>query len=300
MPVHPYLSALSAAVIFGFSFLFTKNALDFVTPNQLLALRFLVATLTMSLLWAFGVIKIRLKRQDLKGVLLLAFVQPILYFLCETQGVRLTTASEAGLMIALIPVFVTLLAIFALREVPSVRQFFFIVLSVLGVVFIVLSGGKATASLQALGFLALLGAVLSAALFNILSRNLSNRYSPAELTFVMMWLGALIFTALALLEPGSFEALVTGLKEKAVWMAVVYLGIFSSVLAFFGINYALSKLEASRAAVFNNISTVVSVLAGVFFGGEPFLWYHFVGGALILVGVWGTNHFANVQGNSRA
>lgn len=293
--MHPYLPALTSAIIFGFSFLFTKGALDYVTPSQLLALRFLAAALTMSLLWALGVLKIKLKVQDLKGLLPLAIVQPILYFLFETQGVRLTTASEAGLMIALIPVFVTLLAIFALREIPSLLQSFFILLSVLGVIFIVLSGDKMSSSNQILGFLALFGAVLAAAFFNILSRNLSKRFSPAELTFVMMWTGALFFTFLALFEPGSIGALAAALKLKFVWTGVLYLGVFSSVLAFFGINYALSKLEASRAAVFNNLSTIVSVLAGVFFGHEPFLWYHFVGGILILTGVWGTNHFAKTK-----
>jgi drug/metabolite transporter (DMT)-like permease len=64
-------------------------------------------------------------------------------------------------------------------------------------------------------------------------------------------------------------------------------------VAFFGMNYYISKLGASRSAVFVNLSTIVSVAAGILFRGEPFYWYHLVGGVLILVGVWGTNHIAH-------
>ena len=56
-------------------------------------------------------------------------------------------------------------------------------------------------------------------------------------------------------------------------------------------NYMLSKVEASRSAVFANLVTIVSIMAGVLLLGDPFYWYHFVGSVLIVVGVWGTNQF---------
>jgi drug/metabolite transporter (DMT)-like permease len=197
-------------------------------------------------------------------------------------------------MIALIPVFVTLLAALFLKEIPSPLQAASILTSVFGVGFIVLGGGRLSTSGHTLGLVALLGAVLSAAIFTILSRWLSQQFRPVELTFVMMWAGAIFFGGLAFFEaqnrltPTPILAL---LQQREVWTAVLYLGLLSSVVAFFGMNYFIAKIGAARSAVFANLSTIVSVAAGIGLRGEPFHWYHLVGGVLILLGVAGTNRF---------
>ena len=120
--IRAYIVAVFTELIFGFSFIFTKGALDYVTPHQLLALRFITAAVVLTLLRILGIIKINLKNRPWGRVLLLALFQPVLYFILETTGVNLTTASEAGLMIALIPVWVTLLAALFLKEIPSPLQ----------------------------------------------------------------------------------------------------------------------------------------------------------------------------------
>lgn len=291
----PYIVAAAVSIIFGFSFLFTKGALDYLSPYQLLAYRFLTAALALTVLRVLGVIRIQLKGRPLWKVLALALVQPILYFVCETAGVKLTTSSEAGMMIALIPVVVAVLGAVFLQEKPTLLQWCFIVLSVFGVGFIVLGGQAVSVSGHGLGFIALSGAVLAAAVYNILSRRLSAIFQPVELTYVMMWAGAVFFTILAAAEHGavgSFGILLAPLAEPMVLAAVLYLGLLSSVAAFFCLNYVLSQIEASRSAVFANLTTVVSMIAGVAFRGEPFFWYHWIGGFLILLGVWGTNYFA--------
>lgn len=74
-------------------------------------------------------------------------------------------------------------------------------------------------------------------------------------------------------------------------IALVYLAVGASVGGFLLVNYSLSHLPASQSAVFANLVTVVSIIAGVVFRREPFLWYQAVGAVAILLGVWGTNYF---------
>src|SRR5690554_4629961 len=200
MNLSPYITAVGTSAIFGFSFLFTKEALNYLSPYQLLAGRFFIAALTMYLLRAVRLIKITVNRRFLRRILPLAFFQPFLYFFCETIGVNLTTSSEAGLMIALIPVFVAVFGAVFLREIPGFLQAVFILLSVAGVAIIVLGGEQLISSGNALGRTALLGAVTAGAISNILSRRLSREYRPVELTYVMMWTGALVFGFLSLVE----------------------------------------------------------------------------------------------------
>jgi drug/metabolite transporter (DMT)-like permease len=108
----------------------------------------------------------------------------------------------------------------------------------------------------------------------------------------MMGFGALLFNLIAIyrknFELGSYFNLLT---NTDVLISVIYLGVFSSVVAFFMMNYTLSKITAAESAVFANLTTVVSIIAGVVFRNEPFFKFQVVGAVLIIIGVWGTNYF---------
>lgn len=289
----PYLAGIGVALTWGFSFMFTRGALDYMAPFHLLGLRFAAAVAAMSLLRILGIINIKVVPRDYLNLLPLAFFQPILYFATETTGVLLTSASYAGMMIAIIPIFVAILAVFVLREYPNRLQVFFIIASVAGVIFIIYMDTQSITGVNPLGTLALLGAVVAAACYNIASRKASVDYKPIHTTWVMMVVGAVIFNAISLLQhlsAGKIGIYLTPLGE--LWTTVIYLGVISSVAAFFMYNYVLSKVTAAQGSVFANMVTVVAIAAGVIFRGETVFWYQFVGTAAILTGVWGTNRFA--------
>ena len=291
----PVLAGIAVSIFFGLSFMFTKTALDVLTPFHLLGLRFTFAAITLTLLYLFKLVKIELKGKNLKPLFLIALFQPVGYFISETMGVNMTSSSEAGMIIALIPVFVVIIGALFLKEQPTFIQMIFIIMSVVGVVFIVLMGGKSGASGNTLGMIILLGAVISAAAYNVLSRKLSLHFNPFEITFVMMWVGAIAFNGTALIQAaqkGEIGSYFAPLANMNVLISIVFLGILSSVAAFLLLNYMLSKMEASTTAVYLNMTTVVSIIAGVIFRSEAFYWYHMVGAIMILAGVWGTNHFA--------
>ena len=171
-------------------------------------------------------------------------------------------------------------------------------MSVSGVILIALVEALGKTSGNLLGLLILLGAPICAACFTVLSRYFSVRYRPAEITFVMMNLSAVVFTTLAIAEQaykGQLSTFFAPLTLPPVWMAILYLGVGSSVGAFFLTNYTLSKIEASQMSVFNNLTTLIAVVAAVVILREPLHWYHVVGGALIITGVWGTTTAAAKQ-----
>ncbi|HBI55891.1 MAG TPA: hypothetical protein DDY38_03570, partial [Firmicutes bacterium] len=105
-------------------------------PFHLLGLRFAAAVLTLILLRLLGIVTIKVTWPQFKALLPLAFFQPILYFPFETLGVQLTSSSQGGMMIAAIPIFVTILAAVVLKERPRPLQYPFILASVGGVIFI--------------------------------------------------------------------------------------------------------------------------------------------------------------------
>ena len=84
----------------------------------------------------------------------------------------------------------------------------------------------------------------------------------------------------------------TALGDSSFIIAVLFLSLASSVCAYMLCNYALARLPVARMTIFNNVSTVVSVVAGVLVMGDPFMLTSVIAFVLILAGVWGVNHFA--------
>lgn len=294
-PVVPLLAGSTTAVIWGISFLFTKDALNYTFPTQILGLRFTAAALALVVLEILGVIRINLQGKPLGRLLLLGFFQPFLYFISETWGVKWTNASEAGMIIGLVPVATALLAAVFLRERIGFWQALFILSSVAGVFVIVTAQGRVSFGVQVWGIAALFLAVLSTGIYSILSKKSSELFTPVEITYVMMWIGAILFSVLGVgqsITEGTLSIYLAPLAKPSVIIAVLYLGVLSSVGGFFLFNYALSRLTVSQSAPLINLTTVISVLGGVVVQGDPFGALHAVGVALIVVGVWGTNVMA--------
>ncbi len=291
-----YLAGVGYASIFGFSFLVTKGALETLDPFELLFLRFGLASLLMGALALARVVKLDYRGKRRRDLVLACLFQPILYFLCETFGLRESATSTAGIVLGALPAAVAVLGAVMLKERLSTRQALCLGLSIAGVALIVLQGslaGGKGAEGSPLGLALLVGAVASATFFNIYSRKSSRHYSVFETTFAMMLTGALFFGAVALARGAALGRLAgpEGLWARAAsaWVGILYLGALSSVLAFFLVNFTLSRLMASQSVVFANLTTVVSVAAGVFFRGERFGLVQAVGAVMIVFGVWGTN-----------
>ncbi len=289
----PYLAGSGVALTWGLSFMFTRGALDAISPFHLLGLRFAAAAIAMILLRVLGIIKIKISLNDYIYLMPLSIFQPILYFSAETTGIMLTSASYTGMIIAAIPIVVAIFSAAVLQEYPNRMQVFFIISSVSGVMFIVFMDNQSIEGVNPLGTLALLGAVAAAACYNIASRKASATYSPLQTTWVMMIVGAVSFNAIAITQSIIADEITLYFAPLTeLWLSVLYLGVASSVAAFFLFNYVLSKVPATQGAVFVNMVTVVAIAAGVIFMGESIYWYHLIGTAAILLGIWGTNRFA--------
>lgn len=280
------VAVLVVEVIFGFSFLFSKTAMQFASPLVLIADRFTVAFVLLTAVMLIAGIKFRIGKNVWKPIAMAMF-QPVLYFVFESYGINMTTSSFSGVMISLIPIVSVIAGIFVLGEFPSFLQYLFCVLSVCGVIIMTVStGGQGV--ITPLGVLCLFIAVVSCVAFNIFSRKISAEFTSFERTYAMTAVGAIVFNILALAESGgSVEAMLIPFKEPAFLVSVLYLGVLSSVVAFFLQNYSNTHLPVAKTSVFANISTVVSVLGGVIFLDEEFTLLSAVAVVMIIAGVTG-------------
>jgi len=280
-----------ANVIFGFSFLFTKVSLQLTTPFVLLASRFFVAFLVLSLILLVGRQRFALRGKPWGLLLLLGVFHPLLYFVGETYGLLYTSSTFSAIMIALIPIVSLWASALFLKEAPTVLQSLSCCLSVLGVILI--TANTCGGSNQWKGVLLLLFAVFADVGFSLLSRKISVSFSPFERTYVMFVIGFVVFFALMLRESGgSLTPFFDAFRLPALRTAILYLGIASSVVAFFLLNYANTHLPITRTIVFVNVTTLVTVVGGVVFLHETLSPLTLCAAGMIVLGVWGVQRFA--------
>ncbi len=288
------LAALIGNGIFGFSFMFSRMALSVAQPFVMLAYRFSIAFLFINVICIHsrrrrlgGWLRFQIPWRECAPLLLLGLIQPVLYFLCESYGISMTNATVSGIIIALIPIVALACGFLFMRERPSLKQIAFSILSIAGVVVMTLQQ-SAEGDIRFLGVLLLVGAVVCGAAYNILSRFLSGRFSALERTYVMMLTAAVSFVLLAactnLKTP---DALIAPVKDIKFMASMLYLSLFSSILAFLMLNYAATVLPVSKSTAFCNITTVLSVFAGVVFLGESITYVSLIAAAVIIIGVFG-------------
>jgi len=288
------LAALAGNSIFGFSFMFSRLALAEASPFVMLMYRFVIAffALTLVALWAKrtgkqGWLRFDVKPASALQLIPLGLVQPVLYFLCESYGISLTNATVSGVIIALIPIMALAAGFLFMKERASLRQIGFSVMSIAGVIVMTLQQ-SAGGTVQPLGVVLLVGAVACGAAFNIMSRKLSGAHSALERTWVMMLIAAITFTGLALFDTKADPVLLLVPLHSGRFMgAMMYLSIFSSILAFLCLNYAATILPVSKSTAFCNVTTILSVFAGVVFLGESINAISLAAAAVIIIGVFG-------------
>ena len=280
--------ALLAAVIFGMSFMFSKLALEVAKPTVLLAFRFITAFAAMSLVIGVNALVGKLRCRPLFAFSLKGLIQPGLYFFCENYGILYTSSAVAGTIIAVVPIACILMDVLVLHEKVTRRQVVCAVLCIVGVAFIYMGGET---HISALGLVFLLMTVGCDAVYYTLSHKAAERFTPFEVTYVMFTVGMLFFIPSALIQGAGHmaETFLPAMQSGSFWGAVVYLGLVSSVVAYFLLNFANANLTVSETSLFSNVTTVVSVLAGVVLLREPFGIWQIIGVVVILVCVYAAN-----------
>lgn len=228
----------------------------------------------------------KVDRADIGMIALLGLVNIPINQLLFIWGVDYTTAPNASLAYALTPVFVVILLAVWKRTSPGWRKMSGVVLAVLGAAIVLVDRGAAVSSEQTLGNVMVLAASVSWAAYTVIGRSLIVKYGPVQTTAMSFLAGLILYVPVwafvpvhdpmtVLISPGWFEH----------WAQLLYLGVITSGVGYGLWYYALSRLEASRVAVFNNLQPVLtSVLSFFMFGTVPTMMF-VLGGAIAIAGV---------------
>ena len=281
------IAAIVTHTFWGVSFLASRTALDTAHMFLLLSHRFLTSFLVLNLILLTGLGRLRLRGKRVLLAILLGVCEPVVYFFGEQYGILHSNTIFSGVMIAMIPIVSMAAAGPILHERSTAGQVIFSILSVCGVIGMGMMS-RGSGALEWGGVAALVIAVVSAAAYTLLSRGISGEFSPFERTYILIGLGAAVFTVLAMLQcRGSVRAYLQPLATPSYLISILFLSVCCSVLGYFLSSYALTKLPVAQATVFSNLTTAVSVFAGAYFLHEPFNVFGLICSIVILVGIWG-------------
>lgn len=277
----PTLAILATVGFWGLSFTSSKAVLNTgFPPLTMVCMRFIIASLILAPLYRRLEPGRGVRRQDRLPLVLSGLLGVSIYFFFESQGIKLTSASNAALIIATIPVF-TVCAEFLLNRTPiRWHQGLGIALSILGVYFIA-RRSQSHFPQALLGNLCMLGACLCWVAYILISSRLKDRFSGLGLTAYQALIGAAFLLPAALLERRAWV-----FDNPLVWLNLLYLGLFCSALSYFLYLYGLRHLGSVVTSTYVNLIPLVGAVGGVAILGEAFSWAQAAGGLGIIAGVF--------------
>ncbi len=257
MSIKVVLSLLFSMVFWAFSFVWAKVAFESFPPMTLVLARLVVSTLLLAFVLLLARQFQKLKFQHLKYFMLLAFFEPFLYFVGETNGLKLVSSTMGAVVIATIPVFSPIAGYLFFRERLTWINFLAILFSFLGVLMIIFENDF---SLQAplAGLLLLFLAVFSAIGYATVIKKIPSSYNVFNVIMYQNMIGVFYFIPVFLIFDYHRFSLtdVTGSALQAMLM----LAVFASTLAFILFTYGVRQVGVIRANIWVNTIPVFTAI----------------------------------------
>lgn len=261
------------AMIWGTGFVASQMALDGnMSPFQMMSYRFFIASLLMTTIFWKEFKKITLEEIKAGGIIGFFLFAA---FAFQTIGLQYTTPSKNAFLTATNVVIVPFLYWVILRRKPDKYSLIGAILTVTGISFLTLEGSLAIS----IGDLLTLICALGFAMHIISIGYYTQKYSPIKLTILQM-IVAFIFSAISLLFTKDSAPLTT-----KGGLAVIYLGVVSTTLAFLLQNIAQKYSNATKTAIILSTEAMFGTLASVIFLKEKLTLNMVIGCSIIFIAI---------------
>jgi len=285
--VQGFLLAITATLLWSGNFIIARKVSTSISPVTLAFYRWACASLV---LFPFAFKQIHVEFIHIKAnwkILSLIALTGIALFntFVYVAGHNTTAINMALIGTTSSPIFATIMAVVFLKERLSFYRIIGMLLCIIGIVLLI-SKGRWDVLLSfkfSSGDAWILAGAFAFAVYNILVRKKPIHISALSFLLIIFLLGTLMLFPFFIIEQ-------TFIKEPTEWSysligSILYLGIGTSVLAFWCWNLAISKLGAGRTVLFGNLIPIFSTLEAILILGESITPIHFYSGILVIAGL---------------
>ncbi|SHJ69407.1 Threonine/homoserine efflux transporter RhtA [Anaerobranca californiensis DSM 14826] len=279
------LAILLTILLWGVSGSITKLALRELTPSLLATVRFFIAGILLLGISYKKYGKVRISPKTHFKLMICGLVGYSLYFLFENHGFNIMSAANGTIILATISIFTIIMEVIFLKIPTNFNKTLGVTVSIIGVIMVI--GNSITIEgnqNEVIGSLLMLGAAISWSVYSIISRGFEPHISTLTITAYQMIYGTIFLFPIALLEgPKLF------IPSTLTLFSIAYLALLCSALANFLYLFSLKELGASGTNIYINLSPFVGVIAAYFILGESLSFFQYLGGTIIVLGVYLVN-----------
>jgi len=292
-----YGACALAGCLWGTGFYFGRLALNEMSVESMVLYRFAFASLGMLPVMLFharsqGLRGLRLTGAEVRVLLIASLFGVPIQFLLQFHGLVRTTVSHASLMVGAMPVMLAVAAAFFAGEKLDALGWVALCGSTVGAALVTLGGSRTPAGHEVptlLGDLMVIVSLFIALAWILLSKKLMETHSPPVVTAYTILAGAAML-ALWVLGPWLLSPLTHQNVQRppfahisaTAWTALAISGLLCTATTTLLWNWGIHHVPASRAGVFLNIEPAMGSFLGVELLGEHLGPFAWVGGALIL------------------
>ncbi|RXT15444.1 DMT family transporter [Ammoniphilus sp. CFH 90114] len=273
-----YLWLLLCVSLWGSNFVFGSILVQEFPPLLLAAFRLLVTTLFL-LGYAYSTNRlVMITKQDWKLLLLLGFIGTLLNQTAFFNGLKLTDATTAALILSLTPITTAYLASVFLGETLTKNMIVGSLIAILGVFFVI---GKGSGIHLSLGVLLIFLAMITFSCSIIIVRKLTERLDSFITTVYATATGTFLLIPVAF----TFEPISSGNHPLWAWLLLIATAIVMQGICALIWNNQLKKIGAGKASIFLNLQPFVAMVSGFLLLGTEITIPQLMGSLLIVVGV---------------
>ena len=306
-----YILAFLKNIINGTSVYFIGYLVESCDVLDVLSLRFLLGWTVLEILKLTKVLKIEVGIKDclgkterskfLKPLIFAAIFEPVLYMFFETVGISMSTDVMTGVILSLTPIACVISESIVLKEKNSPLENFFLLIGIVGVVYIAVNTGSNEGENSIIGMLFVLAAVISGALHMVFSRKASRNFRSMEVTYFASFLGMIVFNTVNVIRHfacGDIADYFVPLMSTKNIIGFMFLAVISTIVAAGMNNFALTRIKVSTMSAFSGISSLVTIATGVILNNESLYMYHYIGISLIIIRMLGVCYLVYKEENN--
>lgn len=272
-----YVMMTVLVCLWGLEYIAAKAALDAIKPLSLICIKYTIGLVFLLIVKVIADRRFPLKVRDIPILLLCSLFGDVLYFGSEYMAMAYLPVSVITIMLAFVPCVSVITELVVYKNRPTRLIIIGVLVSVIGVAMVIGADFAEIFQGKYIGYFLALGAVICWNIYNFVTKGLSERYNPLDLTLLQQVCAILLVLPYTIFNFPDVEIMST-----SVITGVIYLGVVSAFVGFLVYVNAIKVIGPTPCALYSNFLPVTSTIFGWILLNEHISTIQIIGGMVVI------------------